>query len=188
MEGSSASLPRLARGAVLSTVAFLCAAFAHPPGEPEKIKISRRPWFGICAGVCPDYDIVMQTDRYVWVIRRNSGSVEDVRRFRISKRRAAKLRAILEPLRPNGDTREPEECRHDVPPEQAGLVIKAVEMEVKWVGPGRSDRRIGCATPEYEAMRITIDKALATLGVGADARALERRARAARGASPRKAP
>lgn len=103
-------------------------------------------------------------------MRRYFDSVDDVRQFRVSQARVARFRAILEPYRPDADTPEPSECRHEVSPQEAPLVFKAVEMEVKWTSAAGSDHLIGCDTPQYAALREALGRALQVLGLEVDAR------------------
>lgn len=163
---------RLLPGIAVAGLALMCGGFAPP--APETIEISRRHWFFICAGVCPNFDVVVRPDGRVWVIRRHFDTVDDIRRFRVSAARAARVRAILEPFRPNADTPEPDECRHDATPEEAELIIRTVELEVKWARREASDHLIGCDTRDYDPLREAMGKALESLGLGIDAAPLER--------------
>jgi Domain of unknown function (DUF6438) len=174
VKGSSTGLSRLARGALLLGLAMLCGAFTRPPQEGESIELSRRHWWFICTGSCPNYDVIVQPSGQVTVIRRYFDTVDDVRRFRISPARLARLRAIVEPFRPDEGTPEPDRCDHHLTPEEeADMLVRTVEMEVKWAGPGRSYHLVACDTPEYAALRTAMDSALRTLGLEASAFPLE---------------
>ena len=156
--------------AVLLSLLIASAAFARPPERGEAIEISRRPWFGICAGVCPNYDVIMRPDGRVLVLRRHFDEVDEVRSFRVSPARLARLRAILASYRPNADTPEPSRCEHDVPPEEAAFVGDVVEMQVKWTGAAGSDHLVACDTQENAALREAIGAALQSLGLAVDGR------------------
>jgi hypothetical protein len=150
-----------------------CGAFPRRGETGETIEISRHLWFGICTGACPDYSVIVRPDGRVWVVRRYFDAVDEIRRFRISRARAARFREILAPYYPDDDTTEPSECRHDVPPGEESLVSKVVEMEVKWKSAAGSAHLIGCDTSEYGALREAIGGALESLGLAVNARPSE---------------
>jgi hypothetical protein len=160
----------VSRIAVLLSLLVASTAFARPPQEGEAIQISRRPWFAICAGVCPNYHVAVRPDGAVLVLRRNFDSVDEVMSFRVSPARLARFRAILAAYRPTDDTPEPSRCEHDVRPEEAALVRDAVEIEVKWTGAAGSDHLVACDTQENAALREAIGAALQSLGIAADGR------------------
>ena len=139
-----------------------CASI--PPHAPEDaITVSRRGWFAICVGICPEYDVTVQGGGRVWAVRRSYGAPDWVIPLRLSPARAARFRAILEPYRPARGDPEDLQCVHDVPPEEAQLVMKVTEFEIKW-----SDGRhlIACDTPDNRPLRDAIDEALKSVGLG----------------------
>src|SRR4051794_13323281 len=110
----------------IAFVAFLGVAgcTSTPSVGRESIIVSRRPWFAICAGVCPNYDVTVSADGGVVAKR---GHHED--RFVVSRAEAADFRMKLQPFRPVGEQPDPLVCTHDdVRPEDAPLVMKVREI------------------------------------------------------------
>ena len=120
----------------------------------ESISVSRRPWFGVCAGVCPNYDVTVWADGRVLSVRRYSHVPDVVQRFRVPTRDAAQFRSILLPYRPtNAQDVEPT-CEHRVSPDEAELVLKVREIEMVWSGPSGPSRLVACDNPALlEALR-----------------------------------
>lgn len=149
----------------LSLVALLllsgCVSM-RPQGR-ESITVSRQPWYGICAGVCPDYDVTVSNVGQV-AVGRPSGVLHGqadgfpafhvVDQFRVSRAEAAAFRRMLLPFRPSSEQREFPLCWHDVRPEERPLVLKVIEIEITWSGGDHPARLVTCdGTSLNEAIR-----------------------------------
>jgi hypothetical protein len=139
----------------------------------ETITVSRRPWFGICAGVCPNYDITVQPDGRVWSVRHHFDAADEVARLRVSGNQLVHFYSFLAPYQPNDGDPIPSKCEHHVSPQEAQLVLKAIEIEIKWFDASNSAHRIACDTPENAALREAIDGALRSLDLDIAGRPLD---------------
>jgi hypothetical protein len=124
------------------------------PAAEETITIAKRPWFGICAGLCPNYDVTVWADGRVLAVRHSWHGLDEIERFRVSRLEAARFRSILLPYRPIAIQQREPVCHHDVPQEQSRLVLKVREVELLWSSPPHRSRLIACDTRELsEALR-----------------------------------
>ncbi len=126
-----------------------------PSAARESITVSRRPWFAICGGVCPYYDVTVWADGRVLA---KQGDHEE--RFRVSRAGAADFASKLRPFRPAGEQPDPLVCSHDVRPEEAPLVMKAREIEIKWSGADRPARLAACDSAAHADLTDAIRQAL----------------------------
>lgn len=158
-------MSNIAQGAALMVLLALSGRPAPPARPGETITVSRRPWFAVCAGVCPHYDVTVGPDGRGWSVRHRFDLPDLVRPLRVTRAGSARFRGILEAYRPGPADREIAGCRHHVAPEALPLVVKTVEIEVKWSGPRGSAHLIACDTPQYRRLNEAIDAALASLGL-----------------------
>jgi hypothetical protein len=164
-------LMRIGRGRALAGLLILsgCASVgARTSGET--ITVSRRPWFAICTGVCPDFDVTVEADGRVRSVRHYFDATDEMASFRSSTAGFARFRSLLAPYRPGEGHPEPSECRHDVDGSEAGFIVKTLEMEIKWSGPAGSAHLIACDTPDNEALKGAIGDALRSVGLEIDGR------------------
>jgi hypothetical protein len=126
-----------------------------PSVAPESITVSRRPWFAICTNVCPDYDVTVSADGEVVAKR---GSNEE--RFQVSPAEAADFRNKLRPFRPVGEQPDQLVCAHDGRPEDAPLVMKVREIEIRWSGTSRPARLSACDNALHADLTEAIRQAL----------------------------
>jgi hypothetical protein len=136
----------------------------------DAITLSRRPWFGVCAGVCPHYDVTVQADGRVWSVLHHFDWPDEVAASRVSQGRVERFRSILAGYRDQAGGPDSAECRHDVPPEEAELVLKTREIEIKWSTRESSAHLVACQTPENRALLEAIDEALGTVGLNVEGR------------------
>jgi len=136
-----------------------------PTGARESITVSRRPWFAICAGVCPNYDVTVSADGRV-VAKRGSGE----ERYRVSRAEAARFRKKLQPFRPVGEQRDPLVCAHEGRPEDAPLMMKVREIEIWWSGVPHPARLAACDTAAYADLTEAIRQALWSVHLYVDGR------------------
>jgi hypothetical protein len=136
-----------------------------PLAARETITVSRRPWFAICAGVCPYYDVRVWPDGHVLVKR---GSFEE--RFRVSPAEAADFSSKLRPFRPAGEEPDKLICVHDGRPEDAPLVMKVREIEIRWSDTRHAARLTACDNSVYADLEEAIDQALRSIHLSIDGR------------------
>jgi hypothetical protein len=127
--------------------------------------VSRRPWYVICAGVCPYYDVTVWADGRVLT---KLGNHEE--RFRVSRAEAAAFRSKLRPFRPAGEQPDPLVCSHDGRPEDAPLVMKVREIEIRWSGTDHPARLAACDNSLYADLREAIRQALWSVHLYVDGR------------------
>jgi hypothetical protein len=133
-------------------------------GSDETVLIRFRASYGICLGLCPDFETRVGPGG--WVVSHNLHR-RDVHRFRVSPSHLGSFRAILESLRPRGEIRLDAECEHvrladgtldplhDPRPD---------DLEVRWIGAHVSARLTACDYTHL-ATRRTIENAMRVLGV-----------------------
>jgi hypothetical protein len=136
-----------------------------PLAARETITVSRRPWFAICAGVCPYYDVTVRPDGHVLVKR---GNFEE--RFRVSPAEAADFFSKLRPFRPAGEEPDQLICVHDGRPEDAPLVMKVREIEIKWSDTRHAARLTACDNSVYADLIEAIRQALWSVHLYVDGR------------------
>ena len=134
-----------------------CASISEQPSE--SVTVARRPWFGICAGVCADYDVTVWNDGRVVSIRHNVDEPDEVERFRVSHAEAAEFRTKLHPYRPVGDAPVPEFCEHPLRSDEASLLMKVAEIEIRW-SDRRPNRIVACDTKVNAKLVEDIKQAL----------------------------
>jgi hypothetical protein len=129
----------------------------------ETVTITRRPWYPVCAGVCPFYDVTVRADGRAWSVRHSLGEADGITPLRIPGARLARFYAALAPYHPRGRDVEPSECRHDGLPGEGPLVSTVVEIAVKWSGRRGSAHVIACDTQENAGLTKAIEAALRSL-------------------------
>lgn len=155
---------------------LLLSGCATPAAENsgESITVSRRPWFGLCTGVCPNYDVTVEGSGRVWAIGHRAGAADALAAPRVSRRQLARFRGLLAPYRPAAGHGEPDQCKHAVNGQEAKLVMDVREIDIRWSRKGRSDQLIACDVPENARLVAAIAEALAALGLSADGRPVDR--------------
>jgi hypothetical protein len=136
-----------------------------PSAAEESITVSRRPWYPVCAGLCPYYDVTVWADGRVFT---NRGNYEE--RFRVSRAEAADFRRKLRPFHPAGDQPDPLVCTHDGRPEDDALVMKVTEIEIRWSGTRHPARLAACDNAVYADLTEAIRQALWSIHLYADGR------------------
>lgn len=140
--------------AALTGPLLLSGCVSTQTAAEETVTVSKRPWFGICAGLCPNYDVTVWADGRVMAVRHSWHGADEIERFRVSRIDAARFRSILLPYRPSAVQQREPVCHHAVPPEQAQLVLKVREVEILWSSPSHRRRVIACDAREIsEALR-----------------------------------
>jgi hypothetical protein len=134
-----------------------------PAPSAETVTITRRPWYPVCLGVCPFYDVTVRPDGRAWSVRHSLAVADGITELRLSRSRLARFHAALARFRPRGEDVEPAECRHGGYPGEGPVVTTAVEIAVKWSGRHSSAHIIACDTQENAALRTAIDAALRAL-------------------------
>ena len=148
-------MSKLLHRLALVSLLGIASLISTPSVARERITVSRRPWFGICAGVCPNYDVTVWTDGEVVAKR---GSSEE--RFHVSRAEAADFSSKLRPFRPVGEQPDPLVCAHDERPKDAPLVMKVREIEIRWLGTNHSARLVACDNALYADLTEAIRQAL----------------------------
>ncbi len=91
--------------------------------------------------------------------RGNPGD-DEVERFRVSRAEAADFRSKLLPYRPAGEQTKLFDCFHTGRPEDAPMVMKAREIEIKWSGTGHPARLEACDNAIYSDLTEALRQAL----------------------------
>jgi hypothetical protein len=152
------------RLAIMSLFVLAANSFA-PSAARESITVSRRPWFLVCEGVCPDYEVTVWADGRVLVKRDNH---ED--RFRVSRAEVADFRRKLRPFRPVGEQLDPLICSHAARPEDEPPVMEVVEIEIRWSGTDHPARLTACDNRLYADLTEAIRQALWSIHLYLDGR------------------
>lgn len=144
-----------------------------PAGRPSTT-VSRRLWYAICTGICPNYDVTVWADGRVLVVRRSANPDsrrDEVERFRVSSAEAAEFQRRLLPFRPAGQLPEPLVCYHaDVRAEEAPLVLKVREVEINWSDPDHPARLVACDNASGQGLTEAIRQALWSIHLYVNAR------------------
>jgi len=145
--------------AALTALLSLSACASTPPTPVEKITVARRNWFVICMGVCPKYDVTVWSDGRVLAVRHIFEAPDEVEKFQVSRRNAAKFRAKLLAYRPVVDPPAPTLCDHHLSQGEAPLLIKVTEIEIRW-SDNHPNRLVACDTAENRKLIEDIRQAL----------------------------
>ena len=129
---------------------------AHRGGE---IIVVARPWFAVCLGTCPNYDVSVRDDGRVIAVRHGFERADEVERFRVSPAEAAAFRARLDRYRPIGEAPIPAFCKHHVPSDLTPLLLRVTELEIRW-SDARPSRLVACAIEENARLVEDIRRAL----------------------------
>jgi hypothetical protein len=154
-------MEKLFRRLALVGLIGMAGLTSTPSFARESITVSRHPWYAVCAGVCPDYEIIVSADGRVIVKQR--GTEE---RFLVSRAEAAEFRAKLQPFRPVGERRDPLVCAH----ENAPLVMKVREIEIRWSGSNNPSRLFACDNPASAGLKEALRQALWSVHLYVDGR------------------
>lgn len=133
---------------------------AKPRMASETITISRRPWFAICAGLCPNYDVTVSKNGEVAARIRSAGERDAVTRYRVSRSDVARFRGILQPLKPRAFHLTRPSCDHAVTAEERPLLLRVSEIEIRWGNAGSRQRLMACDNERDQQIRQTIERAL----------------------------
>ena len=152
--------------AISASSLLLMGANANAQGASESVKISRRPWYGLCAGTCPSYDISVEKNGAVETRTDvDLAQMAQIQRSNVPLASVARFRAILAPYRPRGERRTHAVCQHPVSAEEARLLTHHIEIEIRWTSPGASSRLIACDDGQDAQLLTAIHEALSTLGL-----------------------
>ncbi|HMI19893.1 MAG TPA: hypothetical protein VK533_10140 [Sphingomonas sp.] len=130
--------------------------------EPTAVTVSRRLWFGICAGVCSSYDVTVSASGDV-VTHKVLMDGNRSRHYRVTPEAAARFMERLRPFRPQGERRTHLECKHDVTPQEAELLLHVTEVEIRWRSSVQPGRLIACDTADDQPILDAIGHALAEI-------------------------
>jgi len=150
----------LAFASVIATL-IVQASAAHG-ARRETIVVRFRPPYGICAGVCPNFEMRVSPSGRVTTRDGLDGRIE---RFEVERARLSAFRDVLIQLRPIGERREDETCaqaRNDGKPDTLDDP-RPDDIEIRWMDPGEPGRLTACAR-NMEVRRVVQD-ALLALGV-----------------------
>jgi hypothetical protein len=84
--------------------------------------------------------------------------------------KAADFRSKLQPFRPLGEQADPLVCSHAGRPEDAPLVIKVREIEIRWSSTDHPARLEGCDNAAYAGLTEAIRQALWAVQLYVDGR------------------
>jgi hypothetical protein len=139
------------------------AARARPRPD-ETIVVRFRHSYPMCVGLCPDFEARVSPRR--WVVSHNLHRRE-IHRFRVTPLHLASFRAILDTLRPAGESWLDAKCARgrmaDGTPDPLDDP-RPDDVEVRWIGAHASARLTACGYTHL-AMRRTIENAMRVLGV-----------------------
>jgi hypothetical protein len=145
-------MPSLPYRITLVGLVLLSACVSTRSVVRETITISRRPWYAVCAGTCPNFDLTVWPDGRVLVIRHSlAGDPDELERFQVSPADVASFRSKLLPYRPADDWPAPAVCNHTTSLEEAPLVMKVTEIEIRWSGTDKAARLQASANQEETA-------------------------------------
>ena len=132
----------LTRAILLATSALLfgCAPVSTVAAV-KSITVSKTPWGGLCAGICPFYTVTVTSDGEV--IAQNHLPVR-LTRLRVTPDEAERFFSLIAPYRPPISTEGEPVCPHNVRPEDVGFVQKVREIEIVWSEPSRQVRLVAC--------------------------------------------
>jgi hypothetical protein len=145
-------------------LASLCTAAAQArPSPGEMILIRLRHSSGICAGLCPDFELQVFPEGEV-----TSHSLHDreSHRFRVSQRELEAFRRMLAPLRPAGESHLDASCPRSRTADGSPDPLDDPwpnDIEIFWSGGYVEAALTSCAFTHPE-LRRTIEGALRALG------------------------
>ncbi len=150
----------------LTSAAFLVALVGCAPAHTESlhsVTITQRPTYAICAGYCPDVDVVIRDDGRVTVSQHSLDEPEQIRHLQVGSERAARailtLRRHLPP--PYAD---PGQCSSWNTDDEG--VLKVYQFQITWSAPdGRTDELRSCGGVEDRHVREAIRTALDSIGL-----------------------
>jgi hypothetical protein len=132
----------LVLGAVLLVSSIGTAAPSYAGSQPV-LAIRIQPLIGICAGICPDFDVTVIGDHRVELrIFDFEPKPRKVRIFAISAAKADAFRKELASLRPAGTVKKGVPCPIDEKFRE--LRYGASSYDIRWAGSGQSSRLLAC--------------------------------------------
>ena len=163
-------ISNLARLAIVMVTT--CSASAATAQAFDAIVVRFRPPYGVCAGVCPNFETEILAEGYV---RTRSFSSEQVYYFDAKPRDLQRFAELMEELRPSEDRKIDEACERATleggSPDPLSWP-RGDDIEVRWYTPTGFIRLTACAGDEQ--LRTTLQDALRALGAdpysGAQAR------------------
>ena len=136
---------------------------AARPAAAETILVRVHHSYAVCAGLCPDF--AMRIGPRGEVVSRSLHTSE-THRFRATAARLSAFRAILDPLRPAGESRLDRECARATSADGTPDPLDEPgpdDLEIRWIGADGDARLTACAYT-HMAVRRTVESALRALG------------------------
>jgi hypothetical protein len=128
------------------------------------LTIMQRPSYGICAGYCPNLDVIVREDGQVTVSKHHFEAPDEIRRVQVTTKQAALLSRMLEPYRPRRGDTGPVDCRfwNSADP----LVLKVHPYRVVWTNAdgGTSELR-ACGDAKDAGLPEAMRAALWSIGL-----------------------
>ena len=125
--------------------------------------IQRHPYI-VCAGYCPDLDVMVREDGQVTLFRHHSHDPSHIERLRVTAEQAAQFRQILGPHRPAIRDAGPTACEFWNTPDPG--VIRVLPYEVTWTdAKGSASRLRSCGGLTDRSLPETIREALWAIGL-----------------------
>ena len=149
--------------AAFAALVVTCSVAGSPKHAPSTVKVSRRLWYGICTGVCPDYDVVVTSLGRVDVRSLMAGKTKV--QYRVAPSAAARFMSWLRPYRKQGFHRTRTTCDHHLSDPDARLLVHVREVEITWHDNGGTSRLIACDTEEDRPILTAIKKAFAEVSL-----------------------
>src|SRR5689334_14876049 len=117
---------------LISTALVVCLAGCATPHREglTYLTIVQRPIYGICAGYCPDVDVVVVEDGQITVSKHRLNEPDELKRMHVTPRQAAQFSRMLAPYRPKLHNNGPVECPswNSTDP----LVLKVHRYRIVW--------------------------------------------------------
>ena len=143
---------------VLAAITLASGGSAAPAPSRIDVTIRVQPLVGICAGLCPDFEVTVGENRAI--VRRVyfQRAPRSVRIYDLRAVDAAMFRKILAPLRPVGLSSEGVPC--PIAPELENMRYGESVYRITWREGARTDRLLACYD---ERLRRDVGHALLTL-------------------------
>lgn len=149
-----------ARSAIL--LATACCASAAAAQAPDAIVIRFRPSYGICAGLCPYFEIEVLAEGYVRTLGLADGTIS---RFDAKPRDVRRFTELMDRLRPAQDRQVDKTCERATleggSPDPLSWP-RPDDIDVRWYSPGGVTRLTACAS--NQELRTALQDALRALG------------------------
>ena len=125
----------------------------------DSITITQRPTYAICAGYCPNVDVIVREDGRVTVSSHHLDEPDEVRHLKVTLGKAARFIRIMSPHRPPLREAGPVGCGFCNTTDP--LVLKAYPHQVTWTdADGGTFQLHSCGDPSDPNLSETIRRAL----------------------------